>query len=171
MNEIVKFDYNGQSVRCVLIGGEPWFVLVDLCAVFGMKRNRGYELARRLDGDMHDSIEHIDKMGRRRNLITVNESGLYNIILRSDKPQAKPFQNWVTKEVLPTLRKTGKYEIVKCEPSSAPKTDGFDLTAEINRLSELHRVWQKCADKPYSRSILGAISEIAKDIAYTADNI
>lgn len=171
MNEIVKFDYNGQFVRCVLVGGEPWFILADLCAVFDMETNRGHSLAKRLDTDTRNLIALTDTMGRRRNLIAVNESGLYNIILRSDKPQAKPFQNWVTKEVLPTLRKTGKYEIVKREPNSTQQANSFDLTAEINHLSELHRVWLKCADKPYSRSILGAISEIAKDIAYTADNI
>lgn len=171
MNEIVKFDYNGLSVRCVLIGGEPWFVLVDLCVVLGMCSNRGHGLAKRLDADTRNSIALTDTMGRRRNLIAVNESGLYNIILRSDKPQAKPFQDWVTKEVLPTLRKTGKYEIVNHESSCVQKANGFDLTAEINRLNELLRVWSRCSDKPYSRSILSAISEIAKDIAYTAETI
>ena len=171
MNEIVRFDYNGLSIRCVLVGGEPWFILADLCAVFSMKTNRGHELIKRLDGDMHDSIEHIDKIGRHRKLLVVNESGLYNIILRSDKPQAKPFQDWVTKEVLPTLRRTGKYEIVNCEPYCAQKANGVDLAAEINRLGELLRVWSRCSDKPYSRSILSAISEISRDIADTAENI
>ena len=170
MNEVVKFDYSGLSVRCVLVGGEPWFVLADLCVVFGMCSNRGHSLVKRLDADMRNSIALTDTMGRHRNLITVNESGLYNIISRSDKPQAKPFQDWITKEVLPTLRKTGKYEIVNCEPNCAQEARS-DLAAEINRLSELLRVWSRCSDKPYSRSILSAISEISKDIAYTAENI
>lgn len=107
MNELQTFFYNGKSVRTVEKNGEPWFVLKDVCEVLGIADHK--VTTRRLDGDEVCQTPLIDSIGRKQETTIVNESGLYNVILRSDKPEAKPFRKWVTGEVLPSIRKHGAY--------------------------------------------------------------
>jgi len=94
-------------VRTIQKEGEPWFVLKDVCEVLGMSNSR--MVAERLDGDEVSQTYITDSLGRQQHTTIINESGLYNVILRSDKPEAKPFRKWITSEVLPTIRKTGGY--------------------------------------------------------------
>ncbi len=105
-NKLQVFNYNGNEVRTAEVGGEIWWVLKDVCGVLGISKYR--DAARRLDEDERGSVK-VDTLGGAQNLIAVNESGLYSVILRSDKPQAKPFRKWVTSEVLPSIRKHGLY--------------------------------------------------------------
>lgn len=107
MNELRVFNYQSNEVRTVEVNGEPHFVLKDVCAVLGIVDHK--VTARRLDGDEVCQIPLIDSMGRNQETTVINESGLYSVILRSDKPEAKPFRKWVTSEVLPSIRKTGGY--------------------------------------------------------------
>ena len=87
-------------------GGEPWFVLKDVCNILGVVNDRN--VAARLDEDEKDVCQ-MDTLGGTQNVTVVSESGLYHVILRSDKPEAKPFRKWVTSEVLPSIRKNGGY--------------------------------------------------------------
>ena len=107
MNELQIFNYNTHPVRTVERDGEPWFVLKDVCEVLGIADHK--VVARRLDEDEGCLIPLTDALGRSRETTVINESGLYNVILRSDKPEAKPFRRWVTSEVLPSIRRTGGY--------------------------------------------------------------
>mgnify|MGYP004656331089 CR=1 FL=1 len=107
MNELQIFNYNTHQVRTVERDGEPWFVLKDVCAVLGISHIT--DTAKRMDEDEVGQTEVIDSMGRSQSTYVINESGLYNVILRSDKPEAKPFRRWVTSEVLPSIRRTGGY--------------------------------------------------------------
>lgn len=106
MNELQIFDYNGLQVRTVEKDGEAWWVLSDVCRVLELSDTR--RTAERLDEDELTRLR-LHSGGQSREMYAINESGLYNVILRSDKPQAKPFRKWVTSEVLPTIRKTGQY--------------------------------------------------------------
>ena len=106
MNELQIFNYNGNEVRTIQKDGEPWFVLKDVCEVLGISKYR--DTADRLDPDERGPVR-VDTLGGEQEMIAINESGLYNVILRSDKPQAKPFRKWVTSEVLPSIRKNGGY--------------------------------------------------------------
>lgn len=106
MNDIQIFNYSGNEVRTIQKDGEPWFVLKDVCAVLGISKYR--DTAARLDADERGSVE-LDTPGGMQNMTIINESGLYNVILRSDKPEAKPFRKWVTTEILPSIRKHGAY--------------------------------------------------------------
>ena len=103
MNELNIFTYNGNEVRTVQHNGETWWVLKDVCEV--LELSNPSRVAERLEGDERSNF----KLGRQGEAIIVNESGLYNVILRSDKPEAKPFRKWVTSEVLPAIRKHGAY--------------------------------------------------------------
>ena len=111
MNELRTWTFSGSEVRTVEVNGEPWWVLKDVCTVLEMGANRAGEVVKRLEADEYDSIGLTDSLGREQSAYIVNESGLYSVILRSDKPQAKPFRKWVTAEVLPAIRKTGSYSV------------------------------------------------------------
>lgn len=107
MNQLQIFNYNSNQVRTIVQNGEPWFVLKDVCEVLEISNHR---MAKdRLDQDEVSQTDVIDFLGRKQQTNIINESGLYNVILRSDKPNAKPFRKWVTTEVLPTIRKHGAY--------------------------------------------------------------
>lgn len=106
MNELQIFNYNGNEVRTIQKDGEPWWVLKDVCTVLDLGNSR--MVFDRLDED-EKGVNQIDTLGGKQNMQIVNESGLYNVILRSDKPEAKPFRKWVTSEVLPSIRKHGAY--------------------------------------------------------------
>ena len=107
MNELQIFKYQDKQIRTVERNGEPWWVLKDVCEVLEM--GSPHKVAERLEEDERNQIPVTDSIGRQQETTIVNEAGLYNVILRSDKPQAKPFRRWVTNEVLPTIRKTGGY--------------------------------------------------------------
>ena len=106
MANIQVFEYQNNKVRTVDMDGEAWFVLKDVCAVLGISNNR--MAADRLDDD-EKGVSLIDTLGGKQEMVIVNESGLYHVILRSDKPEAAPFRRWVTNDVLPAIRKTGSY--------------------------------------------------------------
>lgn len=107
MDELKVWNYNNSEVRTVNINNEPWWVLTDVCNV--LELSSPHKVADRLDKDERNQIPLTDSLGRKQNTYIINESGLYSVILRSDKPQAKPFRKWVTSEILPSIRKTGMY--------------------------------------------------------------
>lgn len=106
-NEVQVWNYESSEVRTVQVNGEPWFVLADVCKV--LELSTPARVAERLEKDEVSQTHTIDRMGREQKATIINESGLYTVILRSDKPQAKPFRKWVTSEVLPSIRKHGAY--------------------------------------------------------------
>lgn len=121
MNEMQTFQ-NEQfgSIRTVVQDGEPWFVAKDVCEALELDNvSRAVE---RLDDD-EKGITSIHTLGGEQDMLTVNEPGLYTLILGSRKPEAKAFKRWVTHEVLPAIRKTGRY--------AAPGT-------MTNALAEMH---------------------------------
>lgn len=105
-NNLQVFNYNENNVRTVTKDGEPWFVLKDVCKALGIKNSR--MVSNSLDADEKD-VSLADTLGGRQNATIINESGLYSVILRSDKPEAKPFRKWITSEVIPSIRKHGAY--------------------------------------------------------------
>ncbi|MCL6488423.1 MAG: Bro-N domain-containing protein [Alicyclobacillus mali] len=96
-------------MRVVMVNGEPWWVAKDVCDVLGIMDAR--KSVGLLDEDERNTVPVTDALGRQQETFVVNEPGLYSLILRSRKPEAKAFKRWITHEVLPTLRKTGRYEL------------------------------------------------------------
>ena len=108
MNDITIFNHLGNNIRVTMDEhGEPWFVLNDICTALGITNTRN--VAGRLDEDGVRQADTIDNLGRAQKTNVVNEAGLYEVIIRSDKPEAKAFRRWVTSEVLPSIRKHGMY--------------------------------------------------------------
>lgn len=103
VNELKVFNFESKEVRIVMVGNEPWFVLKDVCEVLDLTNPS--VVANRLDEDERTKFN----LGRQGEATVINESGLYSVILRSDKPQARTFRRKVTSEVLPSIRKHGAY--------------------------------------------------------------
>jgi prophage antirepressor-like protein len=129
MNELQRvFDFRGQEVRTINQNDEPWFVAKDVCEILEIKNNR--DAVGRLDSDEKDAVGLTDTMGRRQVLSIVNESGLYELIFASRKPEAKLFKKWVKQEVLPSIRKTGQYSNVKVLDERRALIESLKLTAD-----------------------------------------
>lgn len=102
-------EADGFAVRALYIDGSEWFVAKDVCDALGvLKTSRAVD---RLDPDEVSESHLTDTSGRSQNSKIVSESGLYALILRSNKPKARAFRKWVTSEVLPAIRKTGGYSV------------------------------------------------------------
>lgn len=131
MNELTNFNFESHEVRMVLIDGEPWFVAADVCLILDIDTTQ----TRRLDED-EKGLRSIQTPGGTQDMLCVNESGLYSLVLGSRKPEAKTFKRWITHEVVPSIRKTGAYSV---EPS-----------IDISRLD------------PQTRVLYMAVQEVAK---------
>lgn len=104
-------EKEGTPIRVQLINDEPWFVAKDVCDFL---EHTNHKVAlRALDEDEVRKVYLTDSLGRQQLTNAVCESGLYALIIRSNKPEAKKFRKWVTAEVLPSIRKTGRYETMK----------------------------------------------------------
>ena len=101
--EVFESPIFGQ-IRMTMVDGEPMFCLIDVCRALEIKN--ATDVAKRLD---EDELTRLNLGGRAGESNFITESGLYAVIVRSDKPNAKKFRKWVTSEVLPTIRKTGGY--------------------------------------------------------------
>ena len=107
-NEIQQFDFKGASLRTLTDeAGEPWFVLKDCMSILDL--GNPTETVKMFDEDEFSTAEVIDSIGRRQQAYIISEPGLYRLVMRSRKPEAKEFQRWVTHEVLPSIRRTGGY--------------------------------------------------------------
>ncbi|MDR0215906.1 MAG: Bro-N domain-containing protein [Comamonas sp.] len=102
------FNFGTHAVRIIVRDGQPWFVASDVCAALGYV-NTSKAVADHLDDDER-SHEQLDRSRMGSKAVIINESGLYALVLRSRKPEARKFAKWVTGEVLPSIRKSGRYE-------------------------------------------------------------
>ena len=108
MRTLTPFHFEDQPVRVLLIDAEPWFVLADLCRVLGLSQPN--KVALRLADDMKGR-NRIPTPGGSQEMTIVNEPGMYEVVIRSDKPEATAFRRWVTSAVLPSIRKTGSFAV------------------------------------------------------------
>lgn len=120
MNDLQIFS-NSEfgNIRTVTVNGEPWFVGKDIAEALGY--GKGKSLNNAVASHVDDEDKGVTEMmtpGGKQNLIIINESGLYSLILSSKLPNAKKFKRWVTSEVLPAIRKTGHYEALGYAPKA-----------------------------------------------------
>ncbi|MCP3965201.1 MAG: phage repressor protein/antirepressor Ant, partial [Lentisphaerae bacterium] len=139
------FNFEDANVRVINRDEEPWFVAKDVCEVLGISNNR--DAMSTLDEDEKDGVGITDAIGRQQTVTVINESGLYSLIMRSRKSNAKKFKRWVTGEVLPSIRKHGAYatpDVVKkalTDPDSMIKV----LTALKQERKEKEKLIPKAA--------------------------
>jgi len=108
--DLTSFDFRGSTVRVVVVDGEPWFVAADVARILGY---RDAANAVRTVPEVHRGTHPMSTPGGPQHVLAITEPGLYRLIMRSNVPAAEPFQEWVTADVLPTLRKTGSYGAVR----------------------------------------------------------
>lgn len=181
MNEIRTFE-NEQfgSIRTKMIDGEPWFVAKDVALALGYKNFRD-AIKKHVD-DEDKGVAKCDSLGGMQSLATINESGLYSLILSSKLPSAKDFKHWVTKEVLPSIRKYGAYftdETLErvMENSSEAETLFKKLKAEKLKNKELEETVSALGDKAdYYDEVLQSeklipMTVIAKDYGMSATRL
>lgn len=122
MNDITIFNHLGNDIRVITDEqGEPLFILKDVCDALDLKNVS--RVADRLDREDLTLSKILDNRGVQQETFLINEAGLYEVIIRSDKPEAKAFRRWVTSEVLPSIRKHGLYatpDAVEKAPSPTP---------------------------------------------------
>lgn len=107
MNHIVPYSFDGHRVRTHIDEeGCPWFAAKDVCGILGYSKYR--DAVAKLDGDEARRVK-MDTLGGKQDLVAVNEVGLYLLVFRSNKPEAKKFSTWVAKVVLPEIRRTGSF--------------------------------------------------------------
>lgn len=135
MSELSVFNFDSYAVRTLTRDGEPWFVAADVCDALGLGDTS--KACSRLDDD-EKLIRTMFVSGQNREVLTINESGLYSLILTSRKPEAKRFRKWVTSEVLPSIRKTGQYAAPKAKRTYTKSVPfGQELRAVLDLALEL----------------------------------
>ena len=118
-SNVVSFNFVTNSVRVIMRGDEPWFVAMDVCAALDLQNpTKAIQVLK----DYQHRVHTMDVMlangaFQRREMNMINESGLYTLIFKSRKAAAERFQQWVTCDVLPSIRKTGSYGTVKARSS------------------------------------------------------
>lgn len=170
MTGLTQFNFHGEGVRVITDEhGEPWFVARDVAAILDLTNPRS-SLA--LLDDDEKGVHSVDTPGGGQHMTTVTESGLYSLILRSRKPEARAFKRWVTRDVLPSIRRTGSY--------GAPALSGPELIASAlieakalldakdQRIAELEppaKAWTALADATGDWSMRDAAQVLSRDPA------
>lgn len=106
---IQKFQFETLPLNVIDKAGEPWFIAKEVCEILEISNT-----SKAVDGLDEDELTKsyiIDSLGRNQEVLIISESGLYTLIIRSNKPKAKEFRKWVTGVVLPSIRKTGGYAL------------------------------------------------------------
>ena len=159
MNEITRM-YNEMPVRIVERDGETWFVAKDVAAILGYSDTEA--MTRRLDEDERTKVKSDELSGMHRygnnDITIINEPGLYNAILGSQKPEAKDFKRWVTHDVLPSIRKTGGYTV--------PQNPEQITDANLRHIAD---ILKSCAEIARENSVLSERNSYLSQFAPTGD--
>lgn len=148
MSNLQIFNFNSNPVRVELFDNQPHFCLLDVCEIFEIQNSRRVQ-SQMLDPQGVRLAYILAKDEKQRRTAFINEPNLYRIIFRSEKPIAKNFQNWVFEEVLPQIRKTGKYQ-VQPQQLALPEPEkkiSFELTEkQWLRMASLWFALHNCLD-------------------------
>lgn len=166
MNALTQYDFGGHRLRVVLdLHGNPWFPASDACRVLGMdyeKRGTGIYVEHIAERNKRglSSIEGLTPSNELPPHTTMlSEAGLYQLIMKSRKPEAQKFQEWVTEEVLPSIRKTGSYVHKKSVPEPV-------LMGQARELSEaaLEERVAAAIEKQFSKKLVPALNQFRDDM-------
>lgn len=165
LSTMKEFTFNptNQSVRVETIENNPWFVAKDICDV--LQLTEVSNTLNRLDDD-EKLMRTLFVSGQGRQMWLVNESGLYNLIFQSRKPEAKAFRKWVTSEVLPSIRKTGRYAQASSAPKAlcSPRVKPRDRSAEMGEFFLELRRWVRRSDVDETAELCGVRRKSVMDV-------
>lgn len=127
-----SFIYEAEPIRVVTLDEKPWWVAADVAKQLGY--NHVPSMVRML-GDQQKGVHKVHTLGGEQSLTVISEGGLFKCILRSKRPEAERFGDWVTDDLLPTLRLTGRYEIANDEPAFEPPEMPDEIEALRTKLA------------------------------------
>jgi len=143
---LAPFAYQGRQIRVTTDEhGVTWFVAADVCAVLDLPDT--HKAVGRLDDD-EKGVSSTPTPGGQQSMTTVNEPGLYSLILGSRKPEAKAFKRWVTHEVLPAIRRTGSYGV----PAAPTLTPGIHVVARSQRQASW--LWAEAVERHVGAALM-----------------
>lgn len=158
MNDLRIYNFDGNEVRTMLLENEPWFVGKDVAEVLGYK-----DTVNALKSHVDDDDKGMAKChtpGGMQEMTIINESGVYSLVFASKLPSAKKFKHWVTSEVLPSIRKTGGYE-VPTDPMAALKLMFEVQETDNKRINELEgKVSNLAENAPLTPSEYGYLNNL-----------
>ncbi|GAX38858.1 BRO-N domain-containing protein [Nodularia sp. NIES-3585] len=174
MSNLSVFVFESQEIRVVSIENEPWFVAKDVCEGLTIPWKGGETLNSIPERWKTMSPEIPDSQGRTQSGWVIKESGVYKLAFRSNKPEADRLTNWIAEDVLPSIRRTGKYEITQTTPqqNTKPTLDelvnfgqkvlaGTRLSAELQTITIVRGVQALYPEiAPMAKELVGAIGEI-----------
>lgn len=165
MNQVVNFEFESKAIRVVTdeTTGEPLWVAQDICEILEYKEVS--KTLEKLDDD-EKLIRKIFASGQNRDMVCVTESGLYTLIIRSNKPEAKPFKRWVTHEVLPSIRKTGQYSV-----SNENQIDKQSLESKISALENDNLFSQIDLELEHVQDTIAIVSDLINLTRETQRNV
>ena len=158
--QINIFKFESRNEIRVIQGedGEPWFVAVDLCNA--LELSNPTEAVNSLEPDEKNTLRIADGIPGNPNRVIVSESGLYTLIFRSTKPEARRFRKWVTSEVLPAIRKTGVYSVKPMSPAELLVAQAQMMLDHERRLASLEEQMQaQHAERQEAEQLLLALPE------------
>lgn len=171
---VEAFEFEAQQVRTTVIDGAPWFVAGDVANVLGYRMASD---ALRIVEDDEKGTQMVRTPGGTQMVRTINESGLYALILRSRRPEAKAFRRWVTGEVLPCIRRTGSYTASPAQALPTPRELAALVLAEADRADAAEAQVRELAPKAEAHdAFLTAtdslsFAEVARVVGYGRNNL
>lgn len=143
--QIFKYEEDSDNfgdLTTIEIDGEAWFIATEVCGLLGIKNSR--DAVSRLDDDEKNTVAITDGTAGNPNKTIISESGLYSLIFTSTKPFAKTFRRWVTREVIPAIRKSGSYQIDRAETPNFVRrfNDNWERT-ERGRFSVISELFMR----------------------------
>lgn len=172
MNEIMKVFNNAMfgDVRIILQNDEPWFVAKDVCECLEISNSR--QALSRLDTDEKTDVI-LNDGSQNRKMNTVNEYGLYSLVLSSRKPEAKEFKRWITHEVLPSLRKYGTYsmDIPRTLPDAlkayASEIEAHNKTKALLEEQKPKVVFADAVNASHTSILVGELAKLLRQNGYS----
>lgn len=172
VSELIPFEFHGTNVRVITIDGEPWFVAADVCLVLGYSNSR--DAVSKHVRDSQKRVSRIATPSGRQPMTVISEGGLYRLIMRANTALADEFQDWVTDEVLPSIRRTGGYQVQHQIPQSyaealelaAKQTRALEAAEQrVTELEPAAHSWEQLADATGDYSLRDAAQILDRDPA------
>lgn len=164
----IPFDFHGTRVRIVSIDGEPWFVAADVCYVLGYSNAR--DAVAKHVRDSQRGVSRIATPSADQDMTVINEGGLYRLLMRARTVLADEFQDWVTDEVLPSIRKAGSYGTVReltrlelIDLARESEVARLEAVAERDALAPAARSWTQLAEAKGDYSLRDAAQILDRD--------
>ena len=171
-DDLIPFDFHGSKIRVVDIDGDPWFVAADVCYVLGYSNSR--DAVAKHVRESQRGVSRIATSSAKQAMTVINEGGLYRLMMRARTVLADEFQDWVTDEVLPAIRKRGSYGVMR-EPSRRELAEYWaraeaELEAANAKVAELEpaaQSWNTLAEASGDYSLREAAQILNRDPSIT----